>query len=87
MNDGVQVHDEVVQRLKAAYQQLMSRIGDPLDDDVLLGPLHTKPAMQMYLAAIQEAKSSGGTIECGGKVSVYIASLQTQPIICRFWSL
>ncbi|CAG0886283.1 unnamed protein product [Darwinula stevensoni] len=62
------VHDEVVQRLKAAYQQLMSRIGDPLNEDVLLGPLHTKPGVQMYLAAIQEAKTSGGTIECGGKV-------------------
>uniref|UniRef100_A0A3B4BNA2 aldehyde dehydrogenase (NAD(+)) n=1 Tax=Pygocentrus nattereri TaxID=42514 RepID=A0A3B4BNA2_PYGNA len=34
----------------------------------LYGPLHTKQAVQQYLAAIEQAKQQGGTLVCGGKV-------------------
>uniref|UniRef100_A0A7N8YLM3 aldehyde dehydrogenase (NAD(+)) n=1 Tax=Mastacembelus armatus TaxID=205130 RepID=A0A7N8YLM3_9TELE len=34
----------------------------------LYGPLHTKQAVDQYLAAIQQAKQQGGTMVCGGKV-------------------
>uniref|UniRef100_A0A669E3A3 aldehyde dehydrogenase (NAD(+)) n=2 Tax=Oreochromis TaxID=8139 RepID=A0A669E3A3_ORENI len=34
----------------------------------LYGPLHTKQAVEQYLAAIEQAKQQGGTVVCGGKV-------------------
>uniref|UniRef100_A0AAR2ISE9 Aldehyde dehydrogenase domain-containing protein n=1 Tax=Pygocentrus nattereri TaxID=42514 RepID=A0AAR2ISE9_PYGNA len=36
--------------------------------NTLYGPLHTKQAVQQYLAAIEQAKQQGGTLVCGGKV-------------------
>lgn len=60
------IHDEVVQKLTNAYKQL--RIGDPLDGNTLYGPLHTKQSVEMYKAAVEQAKQQGGTIAYGGKV-------------------
>lgn len=34
----------------------------------MYGPLHTKQAVDQYLAAIEQAKQQGGTVVCGGKV-------------------
>ena len=51
--------------LKKAFAQI--RVGDPLDTNVLYGPLHTKQAVQTYLSVIEEAIKLGATIECGGK--------------------
>ncbi|CAL8276557.1 unnamed protein product [Merluccius merluccius] len=60
------VHDTVVERITKAYNQV--RIGDPWDPSTLYGPLHTKQAVEQYLAAVQKAKEQGGTVVCGGKV-------------------
>lgn len=43
-------------------------IGDPLDDKTLMGPLHTKMAVEMYQQGIKEAISQGGKVLYGGKV-------------------
>jgi aldehyde dehydrogenase family 7 member A1 len=59
------IYDEVVQRLLKAYSQL--RIGDPLEQGTLYGPLHSKASVQGYLNAIEEAKKQGGKIIYGGK--------------------
>ncbi|MGH0171972.1 UNVERIFIED_CONTAM: hypothetical protein FKN15_065981 [Acipenser sinensis] len=60
------VHDVVVEKLAKAYKQV--RIGDPWDPSTMYGPLHTKQAVDMYLAAVDQAKQQGGTVVCGGKV-------------------
>lgn len=60
------VHDEVVDRLKKAYAQL--RIGDPLDEGVNYGPLHSPQGIDLYKAAVADAVALGGRVECGGKV-------------------
>ncbi|XP_004384346.1 alpha-aminoadipic semialdehyde dehydrogenase [Trichechus manatus latirostris] len=60
------IYDEVVNKLKKAYEQI--RVGNPWDSDVLYGPLHTKQAVNMFLGAVEEAKKEGGTVVCGGKV-------------------
>uniref|UniRef100_A0A4W3J912 Aldehyde dehydrogenase 7 family, member A1 n=1 Tax=Callorhinchus milii TaxID=7868 RepID=A0A4W3J912_CALMI len=60
------VHDEVVTRLTKAYKQI--RVGDPLESNTLYGPLHTKQSVDMYLAAVGQAKQQGGNVVCGGKV-------------------
>ncbi|XP_064412361.1 alpha-aminoadipic semialdehyde dehydrogenase [Latimeria chalumnae] len=60
------IHDEIVEKLVKAYKQV--RVGDPWDSNTLYGPLHTKEAVGMYKAAVEEARKQGGTIACGGKV-------------------
>jgi len=60
------VHDKVVQGLVKAYGSIVKRIGDPLDDGTLYGPLHSKVGVEGYKKTIEEAKSLGGQIEFGG---------------------
>jgi len=60
------IYDEVVTKLTKAYGQV--RVGDPLDDGTLYGPLHSEQAVDMYLSVVEEAKQQGGKIEYGGKV-------------------
>ncbi|PSN46694.1 Aldehyde dehydrogenase family 7 member A1 [Blattella germanica] len=62
------VYDEVLTRLKASYGQVLPRIGDPLDEKTLIGPLHTPDAVKNYEDTINEIVNSGGKIEFGGKV-------------------
>lgn len=38
----------------------MPRLGDPLDDGVLYGPMHSQQGIDGYLAAVKEAVSLGG---------------------------
>lgn len=62
------IHDQVVERLKKAYASIVSRIGDPLEEGTLYGPLHGKVGVEGYQKTIEEALSLGGKIEYGGKV-------------------
>lgn len=43
-------------------------MGNPLHDDTLLGPLHSKKAVQEYAEGIQAIKAQGGKILYGGEV-------------------
>lgn len=38
------------------------KAGDPLDDSVLIGPLHTPSAVKMYEDAIRGIKDRGGQV-------------------------
>jgi aldehyde dehydrogenase (NAD+) len=58
--------DEVVARLKEAYAQV--RIGDPLAEATLMGPLIDAAAVETFRRAVAEAVSAGGKIVCGGSV-------------------
>ena len=58
------MYDEVVSRLQKAYASL--KIGDPLEEGSLYGPLHSQTSVDLYLDAIDKAKKSGGTIAYGG---------------------
>lgn len=60
------VYDTVVERLNKAYQSV--RIGHPLEDGTLCGPLHTKQAVEKYSKMIEQAKSEGCNVLCGGNV-------------------
>ncbi len=54
-----------IERLRAAYAQV--RIGDPLDDKTLMGPLIDAGAVNDMAAALDRVRKEGGTILCGGK--------------------
>jgi len=58
------VHDEILDRLVKAYGSIS--IGDPLDDDTLMGPLIDDGAVTDFENALKEAVAEGGEILCGG---------------------
>ncbi|MET0242084.1 MAG: aldehyde dehydrogenase family protein, partial [Flavitalea sp.] len=52
------VYDQVKDKLVAAYGQL--KIGDPLDENIHVGPLIDKDAVKLYLESIEKCKAEGG---------------------------
>ncbi|MCL1633973.1 aldehyde dehydrogenase family protein [Luteimonas sp. SX5] len=61
------IYDDVLAKLKTAYAQVEKKIGDPTDPANLMGPLNSQDAVKGFLAAVEKAKASGGTVESGGK--------------------
>lgn len=59
-------YDELVGRLVKAYAQV--QIGNPLEKDVLMGPLIDPIAVECYRAALDEIKKEGGEVLYGGQV-------------------
>jgi aldehyde dehydrogenase (NAD+) len=60
------IHDSVVETLVKAYKQVEGKIGDPTQATTLMGPLNSPDAVTGYLAAVEKAKASGGTVRTGG---------------------
>ena len=58
-------YEELTSRLVTAYGHI--RIGNPLDPDVLMGPLIDRAAVNTFRAVIEEIKKEGGKILCGGQ--------------------
>lgn len=59
------IADEFVAKVANAYKQV--RIGSPLDEDTLMGPLIDEDAVEQMMAAIEKAKEEGGEVICGGE--------------------
>ncbi|WP_433195143.1 L-piperidine-6-carboxylate dehydrogenase [Nocardia sp. CA-107356] len=55
----------LLDRVAGAYRQL--RVGNPLDDGVLVGPLIDGRAYEGMRAAIERALADGGELVCGGE--------------------
>jgi aldehyde dehydrogenase (NAD+) len=60
------VADAFTRRLVSAYEQV--RIGDPMEEGTLMGPLIDADAVQMYERAIAAIRDQGGEILTGGTV-------------------
>ena len=43
------MYDEVLARLKKAYAAIMGKIGDPLDEGTLYGPMHSKQVRKAFI--------------------------------------
>ena len=56
--------DDVCKRLVNGYGQV--RIGNPLEDGILMGPLIDEDAVSQMLAAVEKAQAEGGELLCGG---------------------
>ena len=52
--------------MASAYKTI--KCGNPMEEGVLLGPLHTKDAVKQYQQGIEEIKKQGGKILVGGSV-------------------
>jgi aldehyde dehydrogenase (NAD+) len=62
------VYEEVKTRLVKAYQQVKTRIGNPLDEKMLVGPVVDTGAVDLFTSAIRKVREEGGTILFGGEV-------------------
>ncbi|MFT7486856.1 MAG: aldehyde dehydrogenase (NAD+) [Candidatus Paceibacteria bacterium] len=58
------VADEFIKRLTSAYEGV--KIGDPMDEAILCGPLIDSGACDAMLDSIEKAKAAGGELLCGG---------------------
>jgi aldehyde dehydrogenase (NAD+) len=63
-----EIYEEVRDRLLKAYQQVSGRIGNPLDEKVLVGPLVDKGAVRIFKQALEKVNQEGGTILFGGEL-------------------
>ena len=59
------IYEDLLGKLINAYKQV--KIGDPLKEDTLMGPLVNQSAVKDFLDAIKKAKKQGGEIIFGGK--------------------
>ncbi|MBS0382969.1 MAG: aldehyde dehydrogenase family protein [Proteobacteria bacterium] len=60
--------DDVLGKLRHAYQQVEKKIGDPTLPDTLMGPLNSKAAVEQFAAAVKTAKNGGAKVVSGGSV-------------------
>ena len=83
------ISEQMIARLVKAYPTI--RIGDPMDENTLMGPLIHQGAVDAMQDAMQKVKEQGGEILVGGKVidgpgffvEPAIAKVPTQvPITC-----
>jgi aldehyde dehydrogenase (NAD+) len=62
------VYNELCDRIATAYQSLHSRIGDPLAEGTLIGPLIDADAFARMQQALDTARAAGATIMGGERV-------------------
>ncbi|RMD97723.1 MAG: aldehyde dehydrogenase family protein [Deltaproteobacteria bacterium] len=58
------VYDEVIERLVRAYKSV--RIGNPLEEGILMGPLVTRQAVEEMMRALEAVRREGGEVVWGG---------------------
>jgi aldehyde dehydrogenase (NAD+) len=58
------IAEEVVGKLVKAYGSIT--IGDPLDENILMGPLVNEGAIDDYSNALAKVREQGGEVVCGG---------------------
>lgn len=62
------VYNKVKSALVNAYQGASKRIGNPLDPEILVGPLIDTHAVNAFTSALQKVMKQGGKIIFGGQV-------------------
>jgi len=72
---------ELTTRLVAAYQQV--RLGNPLQDGTLMGPLVENAAVEEMFDALQQAQAEGGEILAGGRMRPDIGPNFVEPTIVK----
>ena len=76
-----QVGDELSGRLVRAYGQV--KIGDPMRDGTLMGPLVTGEAVEEMFEALEQIRADGGEVLCGGKMLPELGPNFVEPTIVR----
>jgi aldehyde dehydrogenase (NAD+) len=69
---------EMTQKLKAAYAQI--RVGNPLDESTLMGPLIDRGSVEAMRNALQRIRAEGGEILFGGQE---LEGCYVQPVLVK----
>jgi aldehyde dehydrogenase (NAD+) len=80
------IYDDVKKRLLNAYEQVSKKIGDPLDEKNLVGPLIDTDATEVFTDALVKVKEEGGKVIFGGEVlegKGYETGTYVIPAICE----
>jgi len=78
------IFEPLAQALIRTYAQV--RVGSPLEEGTLMGPLIDRKAVSSMQAALQALESQGGRVLYGGKVlsgGIYDAGTYVTPCICE----
>lgn len=75
------IADAMLEKLVRAYKSV--RIGDPLKEGTLVGPLISRLAVESYLNALANARAEGGTILVGGRRLDDMPGFYVEPAIVR----
>ncbi|MGD8620450.1 MAG: aldehyde dehydrogenase family protein [Anaerolineales bacterium] len=75
------ISEQLTDRLVKAYKQV--RIGDPLDEDTLMGPLVEGSAVEEMFEALEQAQKDGGEIVSGGKMLPELGPNFVEPTIVK----
>ena len=75
------ISQELTRRLIDAYRQV--RIGDPLEEGVLMGPLVSGAAVEEMMEALQQAQAQGGEILYGGKMLPELGPNFVEPTLVK----
>ena len=75
------ISENLATRLVNAYQQV--NIGDPLDQNTLMGPLVDGAAVEEMFDALEQAKAEGGEILVGGQMRPDLGPNFVEPTIVR----
>jgi len=61
------IYEEVKEKFIHAYEGLKNKIGDPLDEDYLIGPLIDKHSVEQFSYAVEQVEREGGKVIFGGE--------------------
>ncbi|MBU3928020.1 MAG: aldehyde dehydrogenase family protein, partial [Bacteroidetes bacterium] len=62
------IYDEVCSKFISAYENIVSKIGNPLDESFLVGPLIDTNSVALFKNAVTKVVEEGGKILFGGEV-------------------
>ncbi len=62
------IYDDVKSRFVKAYEGVAKKIGNPLDDNTLVGPVIDKFTVEAFERAVKQVQEEGGKIVFGGEV-------------------
>lgn len=75
------IYDVFVEKLINGYKSVAQRVGNPLNPDTLVGPLHNTDAVNIYQNTIKKATAQGGKILYGGEVLDNLGGFFVQPTV------
>jgi aldehyde dehydrogenase (NAD+) len=75
------ISEKLTSSLVNAYKQI--RIGDPIDEGTLMGPVVNTHAITDMFNAIKRAEKDGGTVVCGGNKLPDKGELFVEPTIIK----
>jgi len=59
---------KLTRRLEEGYKKIQKRLGDPIEEGTLVGPLVNEAAVRVFRGAIETIREQGGRILVGGEV-------------------